>query len=226
MTDSPTEGVILDNRAAPPASSYVLVVDDEEVVRQFLTRCLEGWGYVVRQAGNAAEAIELMMERPASLALLDIRMPGQDGLWLANRIRAHWPNLPIVMATALDDVQTVRTSRQLGVFDYITKPIKKDKLQEVLQRAVAAAGSSEDAGGELSPLRDAESHSSEESKFEADYALESPVRCPACGERITSLKAVRLVRAHVNFTSTLPRRGRVLACPHCLAIVPGELTNF
>ena len=62
--------------------------------------------------------------------------------------------------------------------------------------------------------------------IEAEYALETPVRCPSCAERINVLKAIRLIRGPVNFTSTLPRRGRVLACPHCLAIVPGELTNF
>ncbi len=61
---------------------------------------------------------------------------------------------------------------------------------------------------------------------EAEYALETPVRCSACGERVAMLKAVRLIRARVNFTSTLPRRGRVVVCPHCFAIVPAELTNF
>jgi len=63
-------------------------------------------------------------------------------------------------------------------------------------------------------------------KFEAEYALECPIRCPACGELVSSLKAVRLLRAKVNFTSTLPRRGRVITCPRCLAIVPAELSNF
>jgi len=63
-------------------------------------------------------------------------------------------------------------------------------------------------------------------RIDAEYTLESPVKCPACGERVTTLKAVRLIRAQVNFTSTLPRRGRVIACPHCLAVVPAELSNF
>src|SRR5216683_6188025 len=92
-------------------SSYVLVVDDESVVRNFLARCLEGWGYTTRKAGSAAEALELMVEKPASLVLCDIRMPGQDGLWLADRLRAHWPHTPVVMATAIDDLETVRESR-------------------------------------------------------------------------------------------------------------------
>lgn len=72
----------------------------------------------------------------------------------------------------------------------------------------------------------AENPLQDDNKIEAEYTLESPVRCPACGERITSIKAVRLIRAQVNFTSTLPRRGRVLACPHCLAVIPAELSNF
>jgi hypothetical protein len=68
--------------------------------------------------------------------------------------------------------------------------------------------------------------STPEKKFEAEYTLESPVRCPVCGERITTVRAVRLLRSKVNFTSTLPRRGRVMTCPQCLAVIPAELTNF
>ena len=63
-------------------------------------------------------------------------------------------------------------------------------------------------------------------KFEALYRLETPVKCPHCGETVSELKAVRLLRDQVNFTSTLPRRGRVVSCPNCNAIVPAELTNL
>ena len=61
---------------------------------------------------------------------------------------------------------------------------------------------------------------------EAIYRLETPVKCPYCREPISTLKAVRLLRDQVNFTSTLPRRGRVLACPNCQSILPAELTNL
>jgi hypothetical protein len=63
-------------------------------------------------------------------------------------------------------------------------------------------------------------------KFDAVYRLETPVKCPHCGEAVSTLKAVRLLRDQVNFTSTLPRRGRVVACPSCQAILPAELTNL
>lgn len=63
-------------------------------------------------------------------------------------------------------------------------------------------------------------------EIDAEYALEHPVRCLGCGETVSNLKAVRLLRTRVNFTSTLPRRGRVVVCPLCYAMVPAELTNF
>lgn len=216
----------------PPQSpgTYVLVVDDEAAVRDFLARCLEGWGYATQRAGSAAEALELMMDKPASLVLCDIRMPGQDGLWLADRLRAHWPQTPVIMATAIDDLQTIRDSRESGAIDYVTKPINAERLRQVVCRAVTVTPAEADADEEITPEVQtppaSDVHAAQGMKIDAEYTLECPLRCPACGERVTSLKAVRLIRVNVNFTSTLPRRGRVLACPHCLSVVPGELTNF
>src|SRR2546426_10036596 len=69
----------------PP--SYVLVVDDEPVVRGFLAHCLEEWGYAVKQAGSADEALDLMVAQPASVVLVDVKMPGHDGLWPAEALR-------------------------------------------------------------------------------------------------------------------------------------------
>lgn len=59
--------------------------------------------------------------------------------------------------------------------------------------------------------------------FEAEYTLESPLACPQCRKEISSLQVVRLLRGRVNFTSTLPRRGHVMVCPACHAILSAEL---
>jgi CheY-like chemotaxis protein/DNA-directed RNA polymerase subunit RPC12/RpoP len=206
------------------ASSYVLVVDDEAVVRDFLERCLEGSGYAVMKAGSAAEALEMMVTRPAAIVLCDIRMPGQDGLWLAGRLRAHWPRTQIVMITAIDDLETVRQSRELGAVDYITKPVSPETLLQVIRRRTSDSDQVQVTPEEVAAPSETLSNLAE--SIEAEYTLECPVRCPACGERLTTVKAVRLIRGQVNFTSTLPRRGRVIACPHCLAIIPAELSNF
>jgi CheY-like chemotaxis protein len=208
-----------------PVSAYVLIVDDEPVVREFMARCLAGWGYAVQEAASADEALDFMVSKPASVVLCDVKMPGHDGFWLADRLRSDWPGTPVVMASGIDDLQTIRHSRDLGAVDYITKPITPTQLREVLHRVLL--GNKE---GKLMPddptAPPPELPPSRESQAEAEYTLESPVRCPACGERMTSVKAVRLVRAHVNFTSTLPRRGRVIVCPHCLAAISAELSNF
>jgi CheY-like chemotaxis protein len=213
-------------RPTAPLPSYVLLVDDEPAIRHMLTRWLQDWGYATKHAGSAAQALEMMRAEEASLVLCDIKMPGEDGLCLAEQLHTHWPRIPIIMVTALEDPETVRQSRRVGAVDFITKPITQDRLLQALRQATStpdeAIPSSEDP-----TWSSGEPHTPDHgAKSEAEYRLEYPVRCPACGARLEILKAVRLIRAQVNFTSTLPRRGRVLTCPHCLAIVPAELSNF
>ena len=59
---------------------------------------------------------------------------------------------------------------------------------------------------------------------EAEYTLEYPAACPKCGHIVRTVIVIRLLRTRVNFTSTLPRHGRLLACPVCRTILSGELT--
>src|SRR5687768_2123810 len=82
-----------------PSWSSVLVVDDEPPVREFLTRWLAAWGYIVTTAGSAFEALEVMQAEPVPIMMCDIKMPGHDGLWLAEQVRARWPKTAIIIAT-------------------------------------------------------------------------------------------------------------------------------
>lgn len=208
-----------------PESPYVLVVDDQQIVRDFLKRSLESSGFAVKQAGSAIIALEMMTPVPASVVLCDVRMPINDGLWLTERLRASWPDVPVIMITALEDEDTIRACRTLGAVDYLTKPISKKQLLESVRKALAtpeepAADVVEETASTIAELQ------TQLDKIDAEYSLECPVRCPSCGDTISTLKAVRLLRAHVNFTSTLPRRGRLVVCPNCLAVVPADLSNF
>ncbi len=63
-------------------------------------------------------------------------------------------------------------------------------------------------------------------EMEAEYTLEYPARCPGCRQELNTIQVVRLLRTRVNFTSTLPRRGRVLVCPQCRLILSAELGGF
>jgi response regulator RpfG family c-di-GMP phosphodiesterase len=114
----------------------VLIVDDENGVRDLLARWLEAGGYSVTTAASADEALGRLEMSPPAVALCDIRMPGRDGLWLAERIRASYPETAVIMATGVQDVgPAVQTLRQ-GVIDYLTKPFGRDRLQEAVTRGL------------------------------------------------------------------------------------------
>ena len=122
--------------APRPATSSVLVVDDESSVRELMARWLASGGYDVRTAGTADEALQRIHDQPPAVALCDVRMPGHDGLWLAHQIRHDAPETAVIMATGVMDVGAAVTSLRQGVIDYLTKPFGRDRLQESVIRGI------------------------------------------------------------------------------------------
>ena len=125
--------------AEPPSeSNTVLIVDDERNVRSLVARWLESGGYRVLAASSAEEALRRLdtaTSTPA-VALCDIRLPGRDGVWLAERIRQRSPETAVIMATGVHDIApAVQTLRQ-GAVDYLTKPFGRDRLQEAVTRGL------------------------------------------------------------------------------------------
>jgi len=116
--------------------SSVLLVDDEELVRVVMMRWLESLGYEPRQASDAEEALQLMAERPADVALCDIGMPGHDGLWLAERVRSLYPESAVIMVTGSLEVDAALTSLNMGAVDYLAKPFTRDQLRESMRRGM------------------------------------------------------------------------------------------
>jgi response regulator RpfG family c-di-GMP phosphodiesterase len=114
----------------------VLVVDDEPGIREIIARWLAGGGYDVQTAASASEALERVHDHAPAVALCDIRMPGQDGLWLAQQIRQDAPDTAVIMATGVQDVNSAVTSLRQGVIDYLTKPFGRDRLRESVMRGV------------------------------------------------------------------------------------------
>ncbi len=135
-------------RAASPAAARpapaVLVVDDENGVRDLMSRWLTAGGFSVSSAAGADEALGLMRRVPPAVALCDIRMPGHDGVWLANRIRQEHPETAIIMATGVYD-HGHATHLGDGVVDYLTKPFGRDRLRDAVVRGVEWHRSARDA---------------------------------------------------------------------------------
>lgn len=117
------------------AMAIVLVVDDEDSIRKLLERWLSSWGYQVKEASNANDALALMEAEPAAIILCDVNMPVHDGIWLAEQVRSRWPQTAVIMASAAQDMETVMRMRKQGVVDYVTKPFGREMLRQALQRA-------------------------------------------------------------------------------------------
>ena len=116
------------------ALGRILVVDDEAPVREVLTEYFATEGYAVEAATSGIEALTAVQAGRADLVLLDVRMPGLDGVQVLRRIRAVAANLPVIMVTANEDVRLAKETLSLGAFDYVAKPFDFDYLD----RAVAA----------------------------------------------------------------------------------------
>jgi DNA-binding NtrC family response regulator len=119
---------------AKPAS--ILIVDDEFSIRDSLYNWFRKDGYEVTAAENAGEALQAMQERRYDVALLDIKMPGMDGMELQERIHRIDPQVAVIMITAFASVDTAVRALKQGAFDYVTKPVDPDELSHLVCRAL------------------------------------------------------------------------------------------
>jgi len=112
-------------------SVNILIVDDEEGIRKSLGAYLKLEGYHVDTAGGGAEAIEKLRELKRNIILLDINMPGMDGLETLRAIKSHDFSIQVIMMTAFSTFEKTMKSLEFGASDYILKPF--DDLTEILR---------------------------------------------------------------------------------------------
>jgi two-component system response regulator PilR (NtrC family) len=114
----------------------VLVIDDEEIMREILQTLLEREGYAVRLAASGQEGLDLARALPFDAVIVDVMMPGIDGLQVLDELKKQDEGLPVLMITAYASMDTAIKAMKLGAFDYITKPFKNDEVLVVLQNAI------------------------------------------------------------------------------------------
>jgi len=127
----------------------VLVVDDDRAVREALRRALTLAGYEVRVAESGAEAIELVVQAVPDAVVLDIAMPGMDGLEVCRRLRLLGNRVPILMLTAREAVSDRVAGLDAGADDYLVKPFDVEELKARLRALLRRTGPESD-GEELS----------------------------------------------------------------------------
>lgn len=117
---------------APPR---VLVVDDEEDFLETLVNRLNRRGMPAKGALSGPEALQLMTEEHFDVVVLDVRMPGMDGMEVLKEIKDRWPFLEVIMLTGHGSVESGIEGMRLGAFDYVMKPADLEDLLEKIRQA-------------------------------------------------------------------------------------------
>ena len=116
--------------------SRILVVDDDPLIRGSLYEMLRGQRYDVEMASDGVEAMEHLRRRPFQLVLTDWKMPQVDGMNLLTHIRRQYPDTSVVLITGFGNINSAVEAIREGAFDYLTKPIQPEELEETIARAL------------------------------------------------------------------------------------------
>ena len=114
----------------------ILIVEDEQVLRESLAELLAEEGHTIKQAEHGKVAYEMVLAEPVDLVLTDVRMPEMDGLTLLGHLKQILPQTPVVVITAYGTVESAVGAMRMGAFDYLLKPVKFDDVLMKVQRAL------------------------------------------------------------------------------------------
>ena len=118
------------------AQAVVAVLDDEPEMRKALRRLLAPRGLRVAEYESGAEFLATLGSYPVDCILLDLQMPGLNGLEVLENLRTHQISVPVIVITAHDEPGTAERVRSLGAFAYLKKPIERDSLLLAIAEAI------------------------------------------------------------------------------------------
>ena len=135
----------------------VMIVDDEYLIRNLIRMRLNWEEYgmeIVAEAGSAAQALELMLQYRPDIVFTDISMPDMNGIEFSRQVNSQFPGTRIVIITGYDEFEYARQSLELGVVDYLLKPVKYEELKDVVERLVALIGDEQARMREIRRMRE------------------------------------------------------------------------
>ncbi len=116
-------------------SPRVLIVDDEPRLRDLLLDVIPAMGFGAVAARSAEEALRQLEADPFEIIMLDLRLPGMDGMELFERLHQHWPDTAVIIMTGFGDLESARQAIRWDVVDFITKPFHLSDVETALDRA-------------------------------------------------------------------------------------------
>lgn len=118
------------------AEARVLVVEDEVRLRDLLVRALAGWGFDAGAAKTGEEALRLHDEKPFDICILDLNLPGIDGMETLRRLREKAPHLQAIVVTGFASIESAKQAVHMDVVEFLTKPAHLGELEQALDRAL------------------------------------------------------------------------------------------
>ncbi len=100
----------------------LLIVDDQTGIRLLLDEVFRLEGFVTRLAANGMEALQSVEDEVPGCILLDMKMPGIDGIEVLKRLKSRWPEIPVIMMTAYGEIEMTEDAVKIGALKYFTKP--------------------------------------------------------------------------------------------------------
>jgi DNA-binding NtrC family response regulator len=116
--------------------AHVLIVEDEPRMRELLERAIKGWGFTVAVARSGEEALRLSESAAPDVAVLDLNLPGMDGLEFFGKLRQRFPLAQGIVLTGFASVEAARQAVHLEVVEFLTKPCHLGELEQALDRAM------------------------------------------------------------------------------------------
>lgn len=118
-----------------PASVHLLIVEDEPRLRELLLKVTVGWNFTASAARSAEEAWRMVRDGQVDLLLLDLHLPGENGMDFLQRLREAQITVPAIVLTGYGDLESARRAIHLDVVDFLSKPCRLDELEIALDRA-------------------------------------------------------------------------------------------
>jgi two-component system, response regulator, stage 0 sporulation protein F len=118
-------------------SEKVLIVDDQYGIRILLNEVLQKEGYDTYQAANGLQALEIVQENVPDLILLDMKIPGMDGIEILKRVKALYPNMKVIIMTAYGELDMIQEAMDLGAITHFAKPFDIVDIREAVKKYLA-----------------------------------------------------------------------------------------